>query len=85
MKIVIMIIIIHITIVRTVILITGLDLHSMLESMKAVKNEMLVVQVAAFEDSYEDDLEQLFGPDAAHNLNHYDAFNSLFVKVSWMS
>ena len=59
----------------------GLDLLGFLDSLRAKNNEILAVQVAAFEDSYEDDLEQLFGPDAAHHLNHYDAFNSLFVKV----
>lgn len=52
-----------------------------LEDLRQVDDDQLLVQLSVFEDSQEEDLEQLYGPEGQLGLNHYDAFNALFSKV----
>ncbi|XP_068243484.1 inverted formin-2-like [Palaemon carinicauda] len=59
----------------------GLDLLKVLAGLKATDNDQLSIQLCVFEDTYHEDLEQLYGPDEHLNLNHHEAFNTLFTQI----
>ncbi|XP_045594801.2 inverted formin-2 isoform X1 [Procambarus clarkii] len=59
----------------------GLDFLNILQDLHKVEDDQLSLQLSVFEDSYEEDQEQLYGDEGQLNINHYDAFNTLFTKI----
>ncbi|KAK4317796.1 hypothetical protein Pmani_011151 [Petrolisthes manimaculis] len=61
----------------------GLDFLKILDDLRKDEDDQLILQVSVFEENHEEDLKQElsgFNGDL-DQLNHYEAFNTLFTKV----